>query len=230
MGLIRWTLLGAGVPVRTSAPRHRTAKAAEEQVRLQKQMLKPQGGVPAQAAPRPTKKLGKHEGWLNELAATLTELGLTEADRNTGNHIAGIPMEADINLASKQLAIYIRLFSNDELARQAELGLAAKPDLSSLTTKGIGALKRADRLCYEAVAAKRKQLDMSSLDAVIRAVGTTRLPAPTTGATSASPGAVPPSAHTADELDRVAKLHADGSLSAEEFAAAKSKILGTSAT
>jgi hypothetical protein len=34
---------------------------------------------------------------------------------------------------------------------------------------------------------------------------------------------------TADEIERVAKLHGDGVLSSEEFAAAKAKILGTSA-
>jgi Short C-terminal domain len=38
--------------------------------------------------------------------------------------------------------------------------------------------------------------------------------------------AAPPPASPADELERVAKLHASGVLTDEEFAAAKAKIIG----
>jgi hypothetical protein len=38
--------------------------------------------------------------------------------------------------------------------------------------------------------------------------------------------AAPPPAKPADELERVAKLHASGVLTDEEFAAAKAKIIG----
>ena len=38
--------------------------------------------------------------------------------------------------------------------------------------------------------------------------------------------AAPPPANPADELERVAKLHASGVLTDEEFAAAKAKIIG----
>jgi hypothetical protein len=49
MGLLRWAaIIGTGglAPIKGTSPRERTAKAAEKQVRLQKQMLKQQTAVP----------------------------------------------------------------------------------------------------------------------------------------------------------------------------------------
>jgi hypothetical protein len=45
-------------------------------------------------------------------------------------------------------------------------------------------------------------------------------------AAPAPPPAAPPASFDYNELERLGKLHADGTLTDEEFAAAKAKILG----
>ena len=51
---------------------------------------------------------------------TTPTLGLTEVARNTGSQLGGAPMEGDIGVQEDKLLIYVNLFANQELARQAE--------------------------------------------------------------------------------------------------------------
>lgn len=50
--------------------------------------------------------------------------------------------------------------------------------------------------------------------------------AATQGAPAAAPSSAPAPADSTAELERLAKLHASGALSDEEFVAAKSRVLG----
>ena len=171
-------------------------------------------------------KIGKQEGWLNEVAAALAELGLTEVKRNTGSHIAGIPIEADIVMEEPGFRVFVTLFSDSELARQAELGQSAKSDVRTARSTGHSAAQQIDRVHLVAVGAKRKKVNVDRLDAVADAVEAIDLPAsPRDAAVVREDG--PAASATADEIERLAKLHEGGALTDEEFAEAKRKVLRT---
>jgi Short C-terminal domain len=84
---------------------------------------------------------GPRDPWLNEVAVALGELGLTEVARNTGSQLGGAPMEGDIGLQEDKLLIYVNLFANQELARQAEVGLRAQPNIRNAAANGQTTLK-----------------------------------------------------------------------------------------
>ena len=77
------------------------------------------------AAHRP----GPRDPWLNEVAVALADLGLTEIARNTGAQLGGAPIDGDIGLEAERFLVYVTLFSDQRRARQAELGLRAKPEV-----------------------------------------------------------------------------------------------------
>src|SRR5436190_218014 len=72
---------------------------------------------------------GPRGPWLNEISVALGELGLAEVARNTGSQLGGAPMEGDIGLQEDRLLVYVNLFANQELGRQAEIGLRAQPNI-----------------------------------------------------------------------------------------------------
>jgi hypothetical protein len=72
-------------------------------------------------------KPGPRDPWLNEVAVALADLGLKEIARNTGAQLGGAPIGGDIGLEAERFVVYVTLFSDQRLARQAELGLRAKP-------------------------------------------------------------------------------------------------------
>jgi hypothetical protein len=235
MGFMRKALfVGTGgasgmAGVKANSKKDRTAKATEKQLRLQKQMLTQQPA--GQATPQATAtvpRIGMQEGWLNEVAAKLTGLGLTEVERNTGNVLAGIPIEGGSTLEGPGLRVSVTLFMSTERAHQAELGLTAKPDVRDAMSKGLSAVKRQDRVLFLANAGHPgKKVDVSRLDGVIDALAAINLPAPQldTNAPPQDGGQRAPSA-IADEIERLAQLHAQGTLTNGEFVAAKSKLLG----
>jgi Short C-terminal domain len=208
-----------GVAVNPNSKKERSAKAAEKQVRLQKQMLAGarSGSV---GAPVVARLSGKQEGWLNEVSAALAGSGLKEIGRNTGSQLRGIPMEADIAVAGSNFRAYINLFDSPEHARQAELGLTAKPDVQRAMSRGRSAVRRVDRLLYVANA-QGKRLDESRLDDLVLVVAAIDLPAPASAAT-----AVTPDNGTVSEIERLVQLHEQGALTDDEFGAAKAKLLG----
>jgi hypothetical protein len=79
---------------------------------------------------------GPRDPWLNEIAVALGELGLTEVARNTGNRLGGASMEGDIGLQEDKLLVYVNLFANPGLARQAEVGLRAQPNIRNAVANG----------------------------------------------------------------------------------------------
>jgi hypothetical protein len=84
---------------------------------------------------------GPRDPWLNEVAVALGELGFSEVGRNTGSQLGGVPMEGDIGLQEDRLLVYFNLFANPELARQAEIGLRAQPNIRNAIANGRTTLK-----------------------------------------------------------------------------------------
>lgn len=84
---------------------------------------------------------GPRDPWLNHVAVALADLGLTEIARNTGGHLGGAPMEGDIGLQEARLLVYVNLLANPELARQAEVGLRAQPNIRNAVANGQTTLK-----------------------------------------------------------------------------------------
>jgi hypothetical protein len=76
---------------------------------------------------------GPRDPWLNEVAVALSDLGLREVARNTGAELGGAPMDGDIGLQADRFLVYVNVFSDQRLARQAELGLRAKPEVRALS-------------------------------------------------------------------------------------------------
>src|SRR5579875_1086308 len=86
-------------------------------------------------------RTGPRDPWLNEIAVVLGELGLTEVARNTGAQLGGSPMEGDIGLQEERLLVYVNLFANQELARQAEMGLRARASIRTAVANGQTTLR-----------------------------------------------------------------------------------------
>src|SRR5581483_2360129 len=120
---------------------------------------------------------GPRDPWLNELAVALADLSLTETARNTGHQLGGVPLEGDIALQGERFTVFANLFGNDELARQAELGLRANPSTRESVTAGRSEIKRSGRLLYVANG-QGHALDEFRLDEVIRTVDKIALPPP----------------------------------------------------
>ena len=64
-------------------------------------------------------KPGPRDPWLNEVAVALADLGLKEIARNTGAQLGGAPIDGDIGLEAERFLVYVTLFSDQRLARQA---------------------------------------------------------------------------------------------------------------
>src|SRR5438270_183625 len=74
MGLLRWAaIIGTGglAPVKGTSPRERTAKAAEKQARLQKQMLKMTQQVPTAATGAALPQTVRQEGAFDVILAAV---------------------------------------------------------------------------------------------------------------------------------------------------------------
>lgn len=79
---------------------------------------------------------GPRDPWLNQVAVSLSDLGLKEVARNTGSHVGGAPMEGDIGLRDDRFLVYVNLFANADLARQAEVGLRAQANIRDAVGNG----------------------------------------------------------------------------------------------
>ena len=120
---------------------------------------------------------GPRDPWLNEVAVALADLGFTETERNTGSQLGGAPIEGDIGLQADRLKVYVNLFSDQRLARQAELGLRAKPDIRVALSKGATAIHTAGRVVYVANG-RGGVVDEFRLEEVVRVVGELAVPPP----------------------------------------------------
>ena len=116
-------------------------------------------GAIAQSQQKKQKKLeqekerhrpGPRDPWLNDVAVALADLGLVERARNTGAQVGGVPIDGDVGLDGERLSMFVTLFGTDELARQAELALRAKPEVRTAESNGHSMVKAQGRVLYTA--------------------------------------------------------------------------------
>jgi hypothetical protein len=175
-------------------------------------------------APR---RVGPRDPWLNEVAVVLADLGLTEIARNTGAELGGAPIDGDIGLQAERFQVYVTLFSDQRRARQAELGLRARPDVRDALARGATAITTADRIVFVASARGGGVVDELYLDEVVHVVGQLGVPPPLQPARAPSAaGATPPDRDALEQLRRLGDLHNAGVLTDAEFEAKKAELLG----
>jgi hypothetical protein len=169
---------------------------------------------------------GPRDPWLNEVAVALSDLGLSEVARNTGAELAGAPMDGDIGLQADRFLVYVNLFSDQRLARQAELGLRAKPEVRAAIDKGRTAIATAGRIVFVANG-RGGAVDEFRLDEAVRVVGGIPVPAPLqTAPAGARPVAPAPSPDALEQLRKLGDLRKAGVLTDAEFEAKKAELLG----
>ncbi|MGO9977408.1 MAG: SHOCT domain-containing protein [Solirubrobacteraceae bacterium] len=178
---------------------------------------------------------GPRDPWLNEVAVALADLGLKEVARNTGEQLGGVPIDGDIGLEVERLKVYVTLFSDQRRARQAELGLRAKPGVRDAVSNGATAIKTVDRVVYVANG-RGGVVDEFRLDEVVRVVGRLAVPPPLATArvpphtvTVAPPSTWPivaaPGSDVLEQLRKLGELRNTGVLTETEFEAKKAELL-----
>jgi hypothetical protein len=169
---------------------------------------------------------GPRDPWLNEVAVALADLGLSEIARNTGAHLGGAPIDGDIGLQGKRFLVYVTLFSDQRRAREAELGLRAKPEVRDAIANGEIAIRMAGRIVFIANA-QGGVVDEFRLDEVVRVVGRLALPPslrPAPAPTGPTGGSADPD--VLEQLRKLGELQKTGVLSEVEFEAKKAELLG----
>jgi hypothetical protein len=183
---------------------------------------------------------GPRDPWLNEAAVALADLGLVERARNTGAQVGGVPIDGDIGLDGERLSMFVTLFGTDELARQAELALRAKPEVRTAESNGHSMVKAKGRVLYTANG-RGGVVDEFRFDEVISVVDKISLPPPMPrraaaqvtsgrqvagvqgGPCVAQVGAAEPEA--LEQLRKLGELRAAGVLTEAEFDAKKAELL-----
>lgn len=170
---------------------------------------------------------GPRDPWLNEVAVALADLGLREIARNTGGELGGAPMDGDIGLQAQRFHVYVNLFSDQRLARQAELGLRANPEVRSAVNDGRTAIRIVDRIVFVANG-RGSVVDEFRLDEVVRVVAKMPVPPPLHSALATSLSSVmpPPNSDVLEQLRKLGELRTAGVLTDAEFQAKKAELLG----
>jgi len=154
-------------------------------------------------------KPGPRDPWLNEVAVALADLGLKEIARNTGAQLGGAAIDGDIGLQGERFVVYVTLFSDQRLARQAELGLRAKPEVRDAIAKGATAIRTAERIVFVANG-RGSVVDEFRLDEVARVVARMAVPPPLIPASPASAlGSTPPNPDVLEQLRKLGDLRKD---------------------
>ena len=192
--------------------------------------------VNAQKREQARHKPGPRDPWLNEVSVALADLGLTEKARNTGAQLGGAPLEGDIGLEAHRFSVYVNLFATNELARQAEIGLRAMPNIREALVQGKSAIRTVDRVVYVANG-RGGAVDDFRLDEVVRVVSPIAVPParPPVGlapapdaAPNPTPGVAPlgaPSPDALEQLRNLGELYHTGVLTEAEFEAKKAELL-----
>lgn len=182
-------------------------------------------------------RAGPRDPWLNEVAVALADLELKEVARNTGAQLGGVPIEGDIGLEAERLKVHVTLFSDQRRARQAELGLRAKPEVRDAMSKGATVIIAADRFVYVANG-RGGVVDEFRLDEVVRLVGRLAVPPPLATVAPAAVGhisarlsghapvAAAPGHDVLEQLRKLGELRSTGVLTDAEFEAKKAELLG----
>lgn len=172
-------------------------------------------------------RAGPRDPWLNEVVVALSELGLREIARNTGVELGGAAMDGDVGLQAERFLVYVNLFSDQRLARQAEVGLQAKPEVRTAVANGRTAVRTAGRVVFVANG-RGGVVDEFRLDEVVRVVGKVALPPPLKAA-QAHPGsglaASAPSPDVLEQLRKLGELREAGVLTDAELEAKKAELL-----
>lgn len=179
---------------------------------------------------------GPRDPWLNEIAVELADLDFTEYARNTAAQMDGVPIEGNIRLDADRFSVTITLFATAELARQAEVGLRAKPEVRATIIDGKTIVSAVDVVLYVANG-RGGVVDELTLNDVVEVVGDIsigprRTPVVTTGPLATpvppprpAPQPPPLKGDVLDQLERLAGLRDDGILSDVEFGAKKPELL-----
>ena len=161
------------------------------------------------------------------MAVALADLGLREIARNTGAELGGAPMDGDIGLQAERFLVYVNLFSDQRLARQAELGLRAKPEVRAAVANGRTAIRTAGRIVFVANG-RGGVVDEFRLDEVVRVVGRIAVPPPLRPAPAALTARAAAPRRSPDVLEQLRKLgdlRTAGVLTDAEFEAKKAELL-----
>lgn len=178
---------------------------------------------------------GPRDPWLNEIAVALSDFEFTEYARNTGTQVAGVPIEGDIQLLAPHFAVTVTLLASPELARQAEIGLRANPEVRTALRDGRSIVRAVDRVLYVANG-RGGVADESRLNEVVQIVGpipvgpprlSTASPAPPAPLPTPRPAVAAPvaSGDVLDQLKRLGELRQAGVLTEAEFEAKKAELL-----
>ena len=168
------------------------------------------------------------------MTVALADLGMREIARNTGTELGGAPMDGDIGLQTERFLVYVNLFSDQRLARQAELGLRAKPDIRAAVGNGRTAIRTAGRIVFVANG-RGGVVDEFRLDEVVRVVGRIAVPPPLRPAPADSrPAVATPDPDVLEQLRTLGELRtrrrADGRrVRGQESGAARSHLRRPSA-
>jgi hypothetical protein len=169
---------------------------------------------------------GPRDPWLNEVAVALSDLGLREVARNTGAELGGAPMDGDMGLQADRFLVYVNLFSNQPLARQAELGLRAKPAVRAAVANGRTAITTAGRIVFVANG-RGGAVDEFRLDEVVHVVGGIAVPPPLKPRHTTSGARTPATdSDVLEQLRKLGDLRKTGVLTDAEFEAKKAELLG----
>jgi len=238
MGLLRWAaIIGTGglAPVKGTAPRERTAKAAEKQVRLQQQML---NGASRQAAPSPRATAARPAGSqpskpLGWTGATIISLALVlfgglAALGAASSGEGGVAVAFGIAFAVLIFVLLRKAYLNEQQAQQVPPPVGStqtrivpsQPPSAALETQGARATSAAAQARGQALAAGATSVEAQA--AATHAAGVIYRRSNRETATK-----VAGADNVSGELGRLADLHERGALTDKEFAAAKAKALGT---
>ena len=147
-----------------------------------------------------------------------------QGDRpHTGAQLGGAPIDGNIGLQSERFLVYVTLFSDQRLARQAEFGLRAKPEARDAIAKGVTVIRTDDRIVFGANG-RGSVVDEFRLDEVARLVGPTPVPPPLQrGQTVSAPRAPETNPDVLEQLRKLSELRKAGVLTDAEFEAKKAE-------
>jgi hypothetical protein len=182
----------------------------------------PTCGGSINVTPPPDDELAKRNQWLNEVATALAPLGLTERERDTSG---GATLKC--LGAGDRLCVWVVLWDDDNAAEIGEMRWRqyVQKTHPRYMSNGRVAVRTVDRVVYFAEEKRKHAVDL--LDNAVQAVSPIRQPtAPAADVRESSSRSTPSDTSTSGEIERLAQLHAQASLSDVEFAAAKGKLLG----
>ena len=147
----------------------------------------------------------------------LADLGLREIAAQHRHRAGGAPLDGDIGLQADRLTVYVNLFADQRRARQAELGLRAKPKIRAALSTGATTIHTAGRVVYVATG-RGGVVDEFRLDEVARVVGAIPVPPPLQPApTGSRPAAPAPDPDVLEQLRQLGELRDAGVLTDAEF-------------